>query len=181
MASKWELPWPICSKPYPLSASLFYQTLSASWLMFYICRHTSELLWFGFRSGNITLKWVTQIGGFPLHMKVMFTPYCHLLRMWGFPGGTGGKETANQYRRHKRSEFNRGVGREVSGSGRSPGVESCSPFQYSCLENPMNRGVWQGTDHEDFKKSDMTELLSTLIVQQYYIFKKCTCCNWSIS
>ena len=117
MASKWELPWPICSKPYPLSASLFYQTLSASWLMFYICRHTSELLWFGFRSGNITLKWVTQIGGFPLHMKVMFTPYCHLLRVWGFPGGTGGKETANQYRRHKRSEFNRGVGREVSGSG----------------------------------------------------------------
>ena len=28
------------------------------------------------------------------------------------------------------------------GSGRSPGVGNGSPLQYSCLENPMDRGVW---------------------------------------
>ena len=30
-------------------------------------------------------------------------------------------------------------------SGRSPGEESGYPFQYSCLENPMDRGAWQAT------------------------------------
>ena len=29
------------------------------------------------------------------------------------------------------------------GSGRSPGGGNSSPLQYSCLENPMDRGVWQ--------------------------------------
>ena len=33
----------------------------------------------------------------------------------------------------------------IPGSGRSPGEENGNPFQYSCLENPMDRGAWQGT------------------------------------
>ena len=33
----------------------------------------------------------------------------------------------------------------VPGSGRSPGVGNGSPLQYSCLENPKDRGVWQAT------------------------------------
>ena len=32
-------------------------------------------------------------------------------------------------------------------SGKSPGVGNGSPFQYSCLENSMDRGAWQGTVH----------------------------------
>ena len=28
------------------------------------------------------------------------------------------------------------------GSGRSPGEENGNPLQYSCLENPMDRGAW---------------------------------------
>ena len=35
----------------------------------------------------------------------------------------------------------------VSGSGRSPGEGNDNPFQYSCLENPMDRGVWRATVH----------------------------------
>ena len=34
-----------------------------------------------------------------------------------------------------------------SGSGRYPGLGNGNPFQYCCLENPMDRGVWQATDH----------------------------------
>ena len=30
----------------------------------------------------------------------------------------------------------------VPGSGRSPGGEHSNPLQYSCLENPMDRGAW---------------------------------------
>ena len=35
----------------------------------------------------------------------------------------------------------------VPGSGRSPGGEHGDPLQYSCLENPMNRGVLQAIVH----------------------------------
>ena len=28
-----------------------------------------------------------------------------------------------------------------------PGVGNGKPLQYSCLENPMDRGAWQGTVH----------------------------------
>ena len=35
----------------------------------------------------------------------------------------------------------------ISGSGRSPGKGNGYPLQYSCLENPMDRGAWQATVH----------------------------------
>ena len=40
---------------------------------------------------------------------------------------------------------NAGDARWISGSGRSPGVGNVNPLQYSCLGNPMDRGVWQAT------------------------------------
>ena len=33
------------------------------------------------------------------------------------------------------------------GSGRFPGGGNGKPFQYSCLQNPMDRGAWQATVH----------------------------------
>ena len=39
-----------------------------------------------------------------------------------------------------------GVG-SISGSGRCPGGGHGSPLQYSCLENPMDRGAWRATVH----------------------------------
>ena len=35
----------------------------------------------------------------------------------------------------------------IPGSGRSPGVGSGNPLQYSCQENPKCRGTWQATVH----------------------------------
>ena len=35
----------------------------------------------------------------------------------------------------------------IFGSGRSPGEGHGNPLQYSCLENPMDRGAWQATAH----------------------------------
>ena len=32
----------------------------------------------------------------------------------------------------------------IPGSGRSPGIGNGNPLQYSCLENPMDRGAWGG-------------------------------------
>ena len=36
-------------------------------------------------------------------------------------------------------------------SGRSPGVGNGNPLQYSCLENPIDRGTLQATVHADAK------------------------------
>ena len=35
----------------------------------------------------------------------------------------------------------------IPGSGRSSGGGNGNPLQYSCLENPIDRGVWQATVH----------------------------------
>ena len=35
----------------------------------------------------------------------------------------------------------------IPGSGRSPGEGHGKPLQYSCLQNPMYRGVWQAIVH----------------------------------
>ena len=44
----------------------------------------------------------------------------------------------------------------IPGSGRSPGGGNGNPLQYSCLENPMDRGAWRATVH-GVTKSDTTE------------------------
>ena len=50
----------------------------------------------------------------------------------------------------------------VLGSGRSPGEGDGNPLQYSCLENPMDRGAWWATVHGVAKSqtrlSDLTLL-----------------------
>ena len=44
----------------------------------------------------------------------------------------------------------------VPGSGRSPGGRHDNPLQYSCLENPTDRGTWRASVHR-VVELDMTE------------------------
>ena len=55
----------------------------------------------------------------------------------GFPDGSDGKE----------STYNAGDLGSIPGSGRSPGERHGNPLQYSCLENPMDRGAWWAKVH----------------------------------
>ena len=48
---------------------------------------------------------------------------------------------------HKESAGNAGDLGSVHGWRRSPGEGNGYPLQYSCLENPMDRGAWQATVH----------------------------------
>ena len=45
------------------------------------------------------------------------------------------------------SACNTGDSGAISGLGRSPGEGNDYPLQYSCLENPMDRGAWWATVH----------------------------------
>ena len=70
----------------------------------------------------------------------------------GFPGGTVVKNPPV-------NAGDTGDASSISGSGRSPVVGNGNPFQYSFLENPMDRGAWRATIHGVAKK-DMTEQLT---------------------
>ena len=45
----------------------------------------------------------------------------------------------------------------IPGLERSSGGGHSNPLQYSCLENPMDRGLWQATVHGVTKELDMIE------------------------
>ena len=47
----------------------------------------------------------------------------------------------------KESVCNAGDSGLIPGLGRSPGKGNDNPLQYSCLENPMDRGAWWATVH----------------------------------
>ena len=53
------------------------------------------------------------------------------------PSGSDGKESA----------CNAGDLGLIPGSGSSPGEGNGTPLQYTCLENPMDRGAWWATVH----------------------------------
>ena len=50
----------------------------------------------------------------------------------------------------------------IPGSGRAPGGGYSNPFQYFCLENPMNGGAWLATVHGVAKSWTRLKRLSTL-------------------
>ena len=60
-----------------------------------------------------------------------------MVKLWGFPGGSDGKESA----------CNAGDLGSIPGLGRSLGEGNGYPLQYFCLENSMDRGTWQATVH----------------------------------
>ena len=49
----------------------------------------------------------------------------------------------------------------ISGSGRAPGGGHGNPLQYSCLENPMDRGAWQAIVHRVAKSRTQLKRLGT--------------------
>ena len=59
------------------------------------------------------------------------------LKNFIFPGGSEVKASACKV----------GDLGSIPGLGRSPGERNGNPLQYSCLENPMDRGAWWATVH----------------------------------
>ena len=78
--------------------------------------------------GDLDLEWNNFIGEQAINVFVSLP---------GFPGGP----------LVKNSPANAGDMDSTPGLGRSPGGEHGNPLQYSCLENPMDRGAWWAMVH----------------------------------
>ena len=93
--------------------------------------------------------WWATVHGVAKNQKRLSTHSCLLscARFWlaalnervvkGFPGVSNSKGSACKV----------GDLGSILGLGRSPGEGNGNPFQYSCLENPMDRGTWWATVH----------------------------------
>ena len=62
----------------------------------------------------------------------------------------------------------------IPGLGRSPGGGNGNPLQYSCLENPTDRGVWWATVHgvtrSRIQLSMHTHICSTSVLTSFFFF-----------
>ena len=120
--------------------------------------HSSTLAWkipWTEEPGRLqSMRWL-RVGHDWATSLSLFT-FMHWRRKWqpipGFPGGSEDKALA----------CNAGDPGSIPGLGRSPGEGNGNPLQYSCLENPMDRGTEWATVHGVAKSqtwlSDFTSL-----------------------
>ena len=87
-------------------------------------------------SGELFTSLSTLISSF-IHVSANCIISFFLMVNMGFAGNSVGEETA----------CSAGDQISVPGSGRSRGEGNDNPLQYSCLENPMDRGAWHAAVH----------------------------------
>ena len=76
----------------------------------------------------------------------------------------------------KSSSANTGDVDLIPGLGRSPGKGNGNPLQYSCLENPRDRGAWRAAVHRVAKSQTQLKRLSMHaqceLISKYRVSKK---------
>ena len=91
----------------------------------------------------LTEEWIKM---WSISIPVFIYLYLYLGNGMGFPGGSDGKESAGDA----------GDLSLISGSRKLRGGGNGNPFQYACLENPMDRGARLATIY-GVTESDTTE------------------------
>ena len=94
----------------------------------------------GFHSFTTIAIWDQRIlchGSCPMYCRMLSHP-------WPLPGASWVVLVVKNLPANAGVVGNSGL---IPGSGRSPGVGHGHPFQYSCPENPMDRGTWWVTVH----------------------------------
>ena len=97
-------------------------------------------------------QWATPLSHHPCHSWPWGFHESHS-HSWASQVALVVKNPSANAGRRKRHGFNPWV-------GRSPGGEHGNPLQYSCLENPMDRGTWRATVHGVAKSGTQLKPLS---------------------
>ena len=131
MLAIWSLiPLPFLNPAWTSGSSWFIYCWSLAWRILSITfsKQFKKSLPLYFSSGK------THVTLFCRVPSILCRAYHAVL---GFPGGSDVKEPT----------WRAGDLSLVPESGRSPEEENDFPLQYSCLENPMDKGAWQATVH----------------------------------
>ena len=106
----------------------FHSFLCKFWFLFWF------LLWFvGYSAAVVIFKYSSRETRLTLQLRQLFYEADrHRFEFWEFYCSSYGKQSA----------CNAGEPGLIPGSGRSPGEGKGNSLQYSCLENPMDRGAW---------------------------------------
>ena len=88
---------------------------------------------------DLTLGWTGQ------HQWVWSMFQEKAVKRCCFSGGPGASQVALVVKNLSANAGEKGEVNLIPGWGRSPGGGHGSPLQYSCLENPMDRGAWWAT------------------------------------
>ena len=97
------------------------------------------------------IKWVMEVlkrKKPDIHLAFFFSQCCIYKLSLGFPGGSVVK---NQ-------PANAGDVSLIPGSGRSPEEGNGNLLQYSCLGNPVDRGVWWAAVHRETKSQNQLNI-----------------------
>ena len=98
--------------------------------------------------------------GFILPLFALLKPL--ILVLWGFPGGSAGKESAC-------NSGDIGAMGSSPGWGRSPEEGNGNPLQSSCLDNPVDRRAWWGYSPKGHRVgNDWAQAHSCLILLHYF-------------
>ena len=112
--------------------SLVYAGCRGSFQSRLICFHSEQFSSVTFSPFSLCGSLPFGLGDFSFSLLPLGFFY-----FWGNPGWLSDKVSAS----------NAGDTGLIPGSGRSAGEGNDNPLQYSCLENPMNRGTWQATEN----------------------------------
>ena len=97
----------------------------------------TQWTWFGWTPGVGDGQGGLACCGSWGHKELDTTEQLNWTELIGFPGGLVVKNLP----------ANAGDSDSIPGLGRSPEVGNGNLLQYTCLENPMDRGAWQATAH----------------------------------
>ena len=137
-----KLPWSLILLCLFTQVSNNQSVFPCSWIPF-------QLVWWAFRVPKALTKTHTCFSLKPLPPAGSLHP-CHL------PGSS-----AVQKESTCNAGDTAGTMGSIPGLGRSPGGGHGHPLQYSCLENPMNKGAWWATVHRITESWTRLKQLST--------------------
>ena len=111
----------------------------------------------GFRKGRGTRDQISNITGSSKKQessrKTSISALLTMPKPLEFPGSS----------EDKASTCHAGDQGSIPGLGRSPGEGNGNPLQYSCLENPMDRGAWPATVHGVTKSQTRLSKFTSLL------------------
>ena len=110
------------------------EATSSSHIQPHACSVERAPVWWNMGVQGTRLSTSTGYNSPENHLKVIV---CLRIEYSGDPCWASSKESA----------CHAGDAGSVPGSGRSPAEGNGNPLQYSCLENPMDRGAWWATVH----------------------------------